>query len=540
MTSARLSPVWAILAGAAAALPWLWPWASPPVPAAPGLLATWGITALLWLGVRWQEPHAAELPPPSMAALLLLPIIGFAAWRMPVIDLALLGGWGGSLLCIAVAARCLRSAGTPLGLAICWGVLVAACLSSALGLWQYLGLLRAPDAAWTWLHASPHEEAFGQLRQRNQFGSLMSLGLAAWFYLSRVGWPRRKAHGLAWPPLVLLALGAATSSSRTAALAWLILCLLALWHPHPAPPEGEGPTTRQGAVVAILVFLLLSASLPWLTGFLDTATLPKISAFERLATQPEGVGICESRIVLWRHVWELAWQRPWLGWGVGELDFVHATQAVSGKRFCGQLGHAHNLPLHLAVEWGWPLTALICLGALAWVLKHPPWRVSRPIQALGWSWLIVIGLHSALEFPLWYGPFQMVCGFALGAIASDRASASLRSVVSSGPVISLLVGAWFICTLWAGWDYHRVSQVFLPPSQRSPECRHVPANCLTEVVWFHQARDYALLQQAKDKPTSAWGRELAQRVAHFAPEPWVLALLAGTAPPASIGSAQHP
>ena len=151
----------------AVALPWLWPWAAPPVPAAPGLLVAWGFTALLWLCLRWRGPHVDKIDDTSITLPLLLLALGFAAWHMPVLDLALLGGWAGSLLCMGVAARCLRHGGTSLSLALGWGLLAAACLSSVLGLWQYLGLLRTPDTFWTWLHASPQEEAFGQLRQRN-------------------------------------------------------------------------------------------------------------------------------------------------------------------------------------------------------------------------------------------------------------------------------------------------------------------------------------------------------------------------------------
>jgi hypothetical protein len=292
-------------------------------------------------------------------------------------------------------------------------------------------------------------------------------------------------------------------------------------------------------LVALSAFLIFSGLLPWLAGFLDATALPKVSAFERLATQPEGAGICESRIVLWRHVWELSWQRPWLGWGMGELDYAHAMQAVSGERFCGQLGHAHNLPLHLAIEWGWPLATLSCLGCLVWLRRHTPWKASQPIQRLGWSWLFVIGFHSLLEFPLWYGPFQMVCGFALGAVAYNAHLLPHRWPRPREQVTSLLTGAWLLCTLWASWDYHRVSQVFLPASERSNVCQRAPANCLDEVDWFHQARDYAVLQRVKDNVPSERDRELAQRVAHFAPEPWVLSLLRTRETLAPDSTSQH-
>ena len=87
---------------------------------------------------------------------------------------------------------------------------------------------------------------------------------------------------------------------------------------------------------------------------------------------------------------------------------------------------------------------------------------------------------------------------------------------------------WLTGTLWASWDYHRVSQVFLPASQRSPACRIHPADCLDEVVWFHQGRDFAQLSQGRDRLDAVQAQALARRVAHFAPEPWVLSLTTPT------------
>lgn len=532
-----MRPALSVVVGAAVALPWLWPWAAPPVPAVPGLLAAWGCTALLWLAIAM--PRSEQAGQGAWRPLYILAgVTALAVWRMPVMDLALLGGLVGSAVCVWTAAQSSRISDIAIPRLLCWGLLFGAVASTVIAGFQYSGLLHEPSTLLPWLHASPNEEAYGQLRQRNQFGSLMSLGLAAWFYLARTGWPRRGGRWLAWVSLLALTLGAAASASRTGALTWAALSLLTLlWSPtHNA--ASPGPTARRGAVVAMLGFVVLSGLLPQLASTLNTVALPKVSVFQRLATQPEGLGICESRTVLWRHVLELSWQRPWLGWGWGELDFVHATQPVAGERFCGQLGHGHNLLLHVAVEWGWPL-ALLCLGAVAgWIWCHPPWQARTPATLLGWSWLGVIGLHSTLEFPLWYGPFQLAFGLAIGLVI-QRPSSELTAVIPPAipPAVPRswffmsrvnsmrsLVALWLAGTLWASWDYHRVSQVFLPASWRSPACRNLPMACLDDVVWFHQGRDFATLRQGLDTLTPLQVRTLAERVAHFAPEPWVLSL----------------
>jgi O-antigen ligase len=510
----------------AVALPWLWPWAPPPSPSVPGLLAAWSFTALVWLVLAFAQPRQA----PGLAWRFLLTVaglIGLAALHMPVIDLSLLGGLAGSLLCVGVAAQAARQPLPPLPRLICWGLLAAAVTSAVIAGLQYSGLLRTPGLGWTWLHASPNEEAYGQLRQRNQFGSLMSLGLAAWFYLAHSDRTTRARRGLAWLLLLVLTLGAAASSSRTGALTWIGLAvMMLLWPLHPGS-RPTGLSIRQGALAALVAFVALSTLLPYLATSLNSVALPKVGVFERLASQPEGLGHCESRAVLWRHVLELSWQRPWLGWGWGELDFAHASQPVMGERFCAQLGNAHNLFLQVAVEWGWPL-ALLGLGVvIVWIGRHRPWQARSPAQLLGWSWLGVIGLHSLLEFPLWYGPFQMVLGLGIGLVAAGREPPLAVSAPASRPSQSMSGGValWLAITLWAGWDYHRVSQVFQPAHLRSPDCTAQPHTCLDAVVWFHQGRDFARLRQQREAQDCGQVGALAQRVAHYAPEPWVLALL---------------
>lgn len=514
--------------GAAVALPWLWPWATPPSPAVPGLLAAWCCTAALWFSTVTTCPNA-PVQWPWRPLLVLGGLVTLAALRMPVIDLALLGGLVGSVVCVLVAAQSSGSLTRPYHRWLCWGLLAAAMVSTVIAGLQYCGLLREPFALLPWLHASPNEEAYGQLRQRNQFGSLMSLGLAAWLYLAQTGGPRHAGRWWAGLSLLVLTVGAAMSASRTGALTWMGLCLLALVWPPVQASTLHASHTRRSVGMAWVGFVVLCGLLPILVSSLNTVELPKISVFQRLASQPEGLGACESRLVLWRHVLELSWQRPWLGWGWGELDLAHATQAVTGERFCSQLGHAHNLLLHAAVEWGWPL-ALLGLGAvMGWIWRHPPWHARSPEAILGWSWLGVIGLHSGLEFPLWYGPFQLVAGLALGLVMLRPAAEQATPRSNRGAALMQgTLALWLTGTLWASWDYHRVSQVFLPASQRSPACRIHPADCLDEVVWFHQGRDFAQLSQGRDRLDAVQAQALARRVAHFAPEPWVLSLTTPT------------
>lgn len=120
--------------------------------------------------------------------------------------------------------------------------LLAGVLSSCIGLLQYFGVAAALDP---WVSQTHLGEAFANLRQRNQFASLMNIALASliWWTASSVDKPgadvtshqRRQAWGLL--AAVFLAVGNAASSSRTGLVQLLLLGLFCQvwgwWRPGP-------------------------------------------------------------------------------------------------------------------------------------------------------------------------------------------------------------------------------------------------------------------------------------------------------------------
>ena len=121
-------------------------------------------------------------------------------------------------------------------------------------------------------------------------------------------------------------------------------------------------------------------------------------ALSRATAQAEGLDICESRLVLWRNALELSLQRPWTGWGFGELDYAMATQPLSGTRFCGIVAHAHNLPLQLIVEWGWPLALGWMAWAGAWLWRKRPRAFAAPRVFFGWRCCCPWGCTACWSF----------------------------------------------------------------------------------------------------------------------------------------------
>ena len=394
----------------------------------------------------------------------------------------------------------------PLDIARAWAW--AALISSVMGLIQYFGAASAFSA---WLHVPGLGEANANLRQRNQLATLLAIGVLAVLWWQAHG---LKTRHVLWM-LALLAIGNAATTSRTGLLHMLLVCgLVAFWAWRSRLQASKRSTPL--AFWTLAVYLLANWALPWSLSMLSGQDV--VDALTRMGHN-EG---CGSRRVLWANVLELISQKPWTGWGWGELKYAHYITAYDGgpeKRFCDILGNAHNLPLHLAVTLGVPAAiamGLCLLAALAWAR---PWLSRSPNHQLAWSVLAVIGLHSLLEFPLWYGPFQMavlLCGVLLLAPASGFKAAPSRGLQLAGGVILAVV-----CLV--GADYARARQIYMPAAQRWPVWRGDPLGAAHSSWFFKRSAAFAELTMTRITPENApWVLTTSLELLHYSPEPKVV------------------
>ncbi len=419
-----------------------------------------------------------------------------------------------ALACVLVCWRSMPMATIPLA----W--LLAALLSSLIALCQYFNVEQYFALL---MSVSPDSEAYANLRQRNQFATLTSMGLAAllWWAVQaqsvRAGRWRAWGGGLA---AALLALGNAASSSRTGLVQLVLLVVLAagwgLWHQ---------PQQRKLLVIALLAYGMAAFLLPNLAGY-----VPDHSGILSRFQQPAPA--CASRLTLWRDMLELIDQRPWLGWGWRELDYAHFMTAYDGPRHCEMLDNAHNLPLHLAVELGLPLALLIC-GAAAWLIwRARPWRETEPTRQMAWMVLAVILLHSMLEYPLWYGPFQMAFGLSLGLLWRPRQppSPGVSATAALAKGRHMLAVALFGITAYAAWDYHRISQIYLPPEQRATAYRDHTLEKIRGSWLFHDQVHFAEFTLTPlTRENAAQLNAMAHELLHFSPEAQVVEKLVESA-----------
>jgi O-antigen ligase len=459
-------------------------------------------------------------------------------WGPEVMDRALTMGLLAALVCVWLMMELGRRAAVRDNGLLIWVVgawVLAGAVSSVLGVLQYLDL--AHDLS-PWVNQPTKGDAFANLRQRNQFASLTSIGLVAllgWEAMDLAsGRAQRSLQILRWLLLHLMAAGVACSLSRTGAVQWAVIGLLAaLWAWRWAHHAGQRARNLLCmALMAPACVVLWSVVMPWIADFM-TGQLGA-SMILRVTGQAQDYGMCAGRRVLWRNVLTLIAQHPWLGWGWGETDFAHFMTAYPTMRFCDMLDNAHDLPLHLALEFGIPFTALCLIAATRWVLRRQPWRELNPARAMAWGVLCVLGIHSLLEYPLWYGPFQMTLGLALGllwAIPQPGLESALQAPSTRQQnVVLLMCSVLFLGCLYAANDFRRVGQIYRSPALRDAMYRDDPLLHAKQTWLFRNQAEFAeLTTQTVTADNAAEIYPQALRLMHYSPEARVVKRLAESA-----------
>lgn len=335
-----------------------------------------------------------------------------------------------------------------------------------------IGMVQVFVPQWTsngWLVPSAIVgRAYGHVRHPNLLATLLLWGCGAMLWMGLV---RRWGLGVLAPLMALLVLGVALTVSRTGAVC---VGLLMLW--------GVVDRRLPVRVRVLLVALGLVYMAGWrgLELWSEHTHIP-FYGDDQLQKTVHG-DASSSRGRIWRDTWALILQHPWAGVGPGAFNFEWSL-SVFPDRAIAFFDHAHNLPMQLAVESGIPF-ALGVMGAVAWLI----WKaslacrsvfpeVSLGARVLCWM-LLVVGVHSLLEYPLWFAHFLMPTAVMLGWLVglSDHADASAEGPVpveaepvsrpkeySGAVAISACVGAvMLVACLWSAHQYYTVALVFAP------------------------------------------------------------------------------
>ncbi|MDE2276282.1 MAG: O-antigen ligase C-terminal domain-containing protein, partial [Burkholderiales bacterium] len=231
------------------------------------------------------------------------------------------------------------------------------------------------------------------------------------------------------------------------------------------------------------------------------------------AERLEQTDISSSRFAIWRDTLALIRRYPLAGVGWGEFNLAW-TLTPSPHRPVAFFDHTHNLVLQFAVELGLPLAALVT-GLLVWGLvrgARNAWTAPAGIgvaQRCAMLMVVMIGLHSLLEYPLWYSYFLLPTAWAWGyALQGPAVPAAAPPVPARGfqfAAVLLLLGAAYSVA-----DYARVAAIFSATPGAPPLAQRIAAG--QRSVFFAHHADYAAV--TADEPLADPAHAF-DRVTHY-------------------------
>lgn len=400
--STRLA-VW--LLAVLAAVPCLLPMGGEPIPSFEVEAVTVGLGLAAWLAVTLGRGRPVVAVPgvvvlPLGLAVIVLGQIACATvaqTQLAVIAVLMLA-WAALLACLGATLR--RDGGTAMGVPVLAGAMLAAALAN--GLLATLQATVLPDGWPGAVLPMQGGRPGGNLGQPNHLAAYLALGAVGLGYLRIT---ERIGAYLAVPLALGLAWGLALTGSRTAWLACGVLLFAALAF---APRLGarEGRSARRGAVLlALAVLTFTGVRSQGLSAAVSPGTGAAASAAERLT--------------LWDGAWNLFLRAPIAGQGHGTFafSFFGIVPDLPGHAPGVMTAHVHNLPLHVAAEYG--IAGLLVLGA-AGILWWQGMRRGRLTPESLWAMTLcgVCAVHSLVEYPLWFayflGPFALAAGLAEG------------------------------------------------------------------------------------------------------------------------------
>ncbi|MBH2042608.1 MAG: O-antigen ligase C-terminal domain-containing protein [Comamonadaceae bacterium] len=363
-----------------------------------------GVLWLLAVVVLWRSRHAPALEWHALPLLALacggIVWLQYAAGLIESLGVAFISTLylAGLMLALLVGAAWERWKPGQCSDFLFFAVLFGASGSLLIQLQQWFRI--DPGAAFWLFIPAPPSRFHANLGQPNQLASLLCLGVLACAWLHE---RKRMAGWVAWLWAALLAVGLALTESRTS---WIVVLFS----------------------VAVLVVMrnrlaisrnLMGGALSWAGVFaLCVAALPSANVLlgRAAALRPlRGISAGELRFEFWVKLWEALSLRPWSGYGWMQTSFAQFSPDPYAMVSDGTIRHAHNLVMDLGVELGIPLGLAVCTVLALWAIGAV--RRVRQLQQL-WMLLFVValGVHAMLEFPLHYAYFLLPLGLMLGAL----------------------------------------------------------------------------------------------------------------------------
>lgn len=459
----------------------------------------------------WRE---ASVPVIALAPLALIVVLGVQVLlgRVPYPEQALIATlyllWAALLV---VLGHALGRMGTLAGVVpiLAWFLLAGGVLAGLGGLLQHFDFSTPID----FLVVRKDETIlYGNLAQSNHFAAYLTLSLASVAYLYSC---QRLHAALAAcclaPSLLLLTL----TGSRSP---WLYLGAFTVLATLLYRVTRNAESRKLIVIVLCLLPGFMVAQLVARLPFMQPAAGQMVTSLQRLFHVASGI---EARLQFWQEAWNMFCNAPLLGAGFGQFTWHHFLhQAATGPTLSIKLfNHAHNVVMQLMAEAG-------LIGALAIVGAMVLWLVDlRRVRFDPERWwllslLAVIGIHSMLEFPLWYSYFLGIAALLLG-LGAQR-TFTLRFAGAARAIAGLIVLLGFVNLAAVLAPYREFERlVFLPQSRVAPLPEAAFAKAIVGlyrepllVPYVELAIAYGVTVSEDKLPEKL---ALTSRVVHFAP-----------------------
>ena len=312
-----------------------------------------------------------------------------------------------------------------------FGFIVVALLSTIFQLLQYLNI----HDLW-FLMEMKGNRFYGNVAQPNQLAFIYALGIAACHYLLIK--PESKRSKFIFMALIILSIGLALTSSRGGLILGLASFLI------------YGLNLKK----ILNIKKVLSSVSVSIVGFLVGSYLLTIhklyseDTLSRLAT-----GDNAARVELIQQAWVQFLHHPLLGVGFGNLlaDSLEHIEQVNWFVFNI---HSHNIIMQFAAEFGILGLGILLMAAVIVIRSY--WQSRNLESSFIFVALIIVGLYSLSEYPLWYTRFLIVTVFLLAVLNNKTIKVNIN-------FNKLFIGLTALCILGSVYyyqsykEYHRVN-----------------------------------------------------------------------------------
>ena len=440
-----------------------------------------GLCASSYLLVKyyWQQPEIPRitlLPIMLMLLVLLQYVLGKTVYFDQSLLFTLYMLWATLLMMLGHGLR--EKLGLPMiATVLAVFLLLGAELNGLLGILQHYRWHTFLDGVVT---AKSGIAVYGNMAQPNHYANYITLGLIS-LGLLRQQLRLWQVVLLALPLLFVLVL----SGSRSSWLYLLGMTVMAfIWQSR----DKSCKHLLNYTLLLLLGFGLMHwlVQTPWLTG-----SSGSITTMQRMTAGDTQGSI---RLYLWHESWIIFSQFPILGAGLGQFAWQHFQlgPVLQATNISGLYNNAHNLFVQIAAEMGLAGVLILIATLGMWL-----WQIRR-LQLTSYHWwgyavLMVLGIHSMLEYPLWYAYFIGITAVLLGVLDYNTYRLELRRLGRLSVVAVLLLGLVTLAQLQRGYQLLERTLTARPKSMEDKNFSQRMREGLLEVHHIPLLQPYAEL-----------------------------------------------